>query len=404
MRILLRTCTLLICFSSLVVAQDLAQLQKTVEEKTPAKLPDDLGRKRPSDELVENCKSMLQTINQIYAIPDLDENHRDWALRREAIALIVLAYVETPAYYPRLAVVSDELVKQKNSTLAQEAEKHVLKIGSALAVASKPAGNVGINLKSLAERMVLYAEQYPGQEARTLIDQLLLMVRAMNTVARDRRLAVIAPIFQRYYQSINHLDRAQALIPDVMRTTLPGQPMMLMGVDLEGNELDLTSLRDKVVLLQFWGTWCPHCKEEIPGLIELYEKYHDSGLEIIGVNTAVQGDNERKVKQFVEGATFGGKKIPWTILHEGLGKRQNKMTMTEFYGIKELPVLILVGRNGNVRNLHPLPSTLDSLIAEATSPLASIEFTEEEKKQIEEIKKKQATELKQQIQSELSAP
>ena len=85
-------------------------------------------------------------------------------------------------------------------------------------------------------------------------------------------------------------------------------------------------------------------------------------------------------------------------MHEGLGERQNRMTMTKFYGIAELPVLILLGRDGKVLNLHPLPSTLDSLIADATSLLASIEWTEEEKKQLEEIERKRQEELDRQIQ------
>jgi hypothetical protein len=106
----------------------------------------------------------------------------------------------------------------------------------------------------------------------------------------------------------------------------------------------------------------------------------------------------------VESTTFGGKKIPWTILHEGLSERKNKTTLTKLYGIEELPVLILIGRNGKVLKLHPSPDSLDELVGEATSLLAGIEFTEEEKKILEENKRKQDEEIDRQIQSELSAP
>jgi thiol-disulfide isomerase/thioredoxin len=251
----------------------------------------------------------------------------------------------------------------------------------------------------------MYAEQYPGQDAVSIIDQFLQQIRSMNNAGhRDRRFALAAPIFQEYYTKINLTTKAFALTADIARATLPGNLMLLMGVDINGKDLDITSLNNKVVLLQFWGTWCPHCIEKIPELIALYEKYHAAGFEIIGVNTGVKGDDEKKVKQFVTGQTFGGKKIPWTILHEGLSERKNQLTMTKFYGIDELPVLILIDRNGTVLDLHPLPSTLDEHIAKATSLFAQVEFTEEEKKQIEENNKKRQEEEDRKIKLELAEP
>ena len=218
---------------------------------------------------------------------------------------------------------------------------------------------------------------------------------------RDRRLALAAPIFQEYYTKNNLSTKAFALTADVARATLPGNHLLLMGTDLNGKNLDITAFNNKVVLLQFWGTWCPHCIEKIPDLIALYEKYQSSGFEIIGVNTGIQGDSVQKVKQFVEGKTFNGKKIPWTILHEGLGEQSNQLTMTKFYGISELPVLILRGRNGTVLDLHPLPSTLDERIEKATSLFAQVEFTDEEKQQIEENTRLRQAEEDRKIQLEL---
>jgi len=404
MRTCLGTCTLLFFCSSLVSAQDFAQWQKVIEAHCPAELPKDLGSKPSPPELVDACKKVVEAVRQIYALPNLSLSDRHWTLQREAVALIVLAHADVPNYYPRLTLVSDELDRAGNRKLAQLAEKHVLEIGTELAVKPNAAN---FNTQALAERMVLYAEQYPGQESLRMIDSFLQNVRNMKAAPRDRRLAVAAPIFQEYYQKINQTSKALDLEPDIQRSTLTGNHMFLMGVDINGKELDWRALEGKVVLLQFWGTWCVNCKADMPLLISLYEKYHQDGLEIIGINTAVQEDkDDRRVKQFVDTALFEGKKIPWTILHEGLGERKNKTTLTKIYGIKELPVLILIGRNGKVLDLHPLPSALDARIAEAVSPLAAVmdDLTEEEKQQFEEARRKQQEEIDRQIQKELEKP
>ena len=381
-------------------AQDLAQLRKTIEANIPTTLPTDLGRKVPPQELIDACKAVVETANQIYALPNLDEQNRRWTLAREAVARIILVYVDTSAHYARLTVLSDELEGIGLRNLAKITEEHVLRIG--IELATQTGSSSQFNYQALAERMVFFAEQNPGQESLQMIDLFLHQVRQMRAAFRDRRLAAIAPILQDYFRKIHHTQRALALDPDIQRATLPGNPMLLMGVDLDGNDFTPVSVQDKVVLFQFWGTWCPPCKADIPELITLYEKYRTAGFEIVGVNTGVSGDDERRVRQFVETTLFDGKKIPWKILHEGLGERQNRMTMTKFYGIDELPVLILVGRDGKVRSLHPLMSALDELIATATSPLASIEFSEEERQQIEENQRRELEEIDRQIREELS--
>ena len=403
MRTFLWACSLILFLPAFVSAQNFEQLQKVIEANIPTGLPNDLDRRPPSPELVEACKTVDGAVTQIYALPDLTERDRRWTLPREAFSLIILAYAEPLKYYQRLTLISDELEQRGLTTMLKETEKHVLVIGSIL---STRTGNNAVNLdiQPLAGRMVAYAQQFPGKESMDVIDHFLQRIRGMNPAYRDRRLAVAAPVFQEYYRSVNHSARALALDSDVLRATLPGTPMYLFGVGIDGRDFDPNSVKDKVVLLQFWGTWCVHCKAEMPDLLALYEKYRADGFEIIGVNTATKGDqDEKRVKQFLD-VPVNGKKIPWTILHEGLGERKNQTSMTKLYGIEELPVLILIGRNGKVLDLHPLLSTLDDRIAKATSLLTSIEWTEEERKQLEEIERKRNEEVDRQIKEELLNP
>jgi thiol-disulfide isomerase/thioredoxin len=408
MRTLVWTSLLTLLFVPLVSAQDLEQLQKTINTNMPL-LPKlaDVGRKAPTPEIIAASKALFDAATQIYALPDLAAGDKQWTLPREAAALVVLAYSDAPTYYHRLVVVSDELEKRGLKNIAKEIEKHVILIGIDLATKT---GNVPlkINADVLADKMVLYALRYPSTEATSYIDLFLSRTRGIqNLVHRDARLAKTTPIFYQYYKDSNYAPKAKALEPDMNRSTLAGQFMFLDGVDINGKDFDYTSIKDKVVLIQFWGTWCVNCMKEMPELIALHEKYHARGLEIIGVNTGTSGDNPAMVKRWVETKEFNGKKIPWTILHEGLARSKNKeIVLTDFYGITELPVMILVGRNEKVLDLHPLPSTLDDRIAYAVSTQATVdaELTDEDRKRRDAIRREQEKAEDEKIKADLAKP
>jgi thiol-disulfide isomerase/thioredoxin len=104
---------------------------------------------------------------------------------------------------------------------------------------------------------------------------------------------------------------------------------------LENREMTLTSLKGKVVLLDFWATWCPPCREAIPHLVELYQNYKDKGLVVIGMNVD-RGEGE-VVRRFVK--SMG---IPYPIL---LAPEET----VRDYGVNALPTTVLVDKEGKIR-------------------------------------------------------
>lgn len=387
--------------------QDLQKMLETVEKNT-RKLPAGLGQKRLDKKDAEAAHMVFETSQKILANENISDEFRIWTLKRQANALIPLAYEEIPQFFPRLAEVVDELDGKENcEKIAQEAERHLLIIGTQLAVQGS-VESISIDVETLAERMILFAKQYPGQEADALIDHFFYSVYQIKPVIqRDKQLALVAPLLLKYFVEVPsplHKSAAEKLSRIMRRLELPGKPMLITGYTLDGKAFDPRLLKDKVVLVQFWGTWCIPCREEFSLLVRLYEQYKSQGLEIVSINTAVSGDeNPVKVKQFIDTTKFDGQTVTWTVLHESFPASHKQESVTKFYGIDELPILVLVGRNGNVIKVNPLSSMLEQEIQDALNEFLLDDLTSEERKQREEAQRKQDEKIDKEIQAELDA-
>ncbi|MBM3819420.1 MAG: TlpA family protein disulfide reductase [Acidimicrobiia bacterium] len=121
----------------------------------------------------------------------------------------------------------------------------------------------------------------------------------------------------------------------------PGSPAPLNYTmkDVNGTDVTLSSFKGKVILVNFWATWCAPCKVEIPHLVELQEQYKDD-LVILGVSV---DDTAEKMKPYAEQL-----KINYPLL-VGLGHDD----MQEAYGpLWGIPVSVFIDREGNVSKRH----------------------------------------------------
>jgi peroxiredoxin len=105
--------------------------------------------------------------------------------------------------------------------------------------------------------------------------------------------------------------------------------------DLKGQTLHLKDLRGKVVILNFFATWCAPCRQEIPDLVRLYKRFNGKGLEIVGISLDME--STRVLHPFVQ--HYG---ITYPVV---LGTREVVM---DYGGIKGIPTSFLIARNGRV--------------------------------------------------------
>lgn len=108
---------------------------------------------------------------------------------------------------------------------------------------------------------------------------------------------------------------------------------------IDGREVDLAQFRGKVVLIDFWATWCGPCKEELPNVLEAYRKYHAQGFEVVGVSLDSEKDRQKLIAYCREQG------LPWPQHFDGMGWK-NEFAVR--YSIKAIPAMFLLGQDGKV--------------------------------------------------------
>ncbi|RXK53788.1 TlpA family protein disulfide reductase [Oleiharenicola lentus] len=136
-----------------------------------------------------------------------------------------------------------------------------------------------------------------------------------------------------------------ALLGAVASASVVGQAApALTFKDLAGKDVSLAALKGKVVVVDFWATWCGPCRMEIPGYIEMQKKYGKDGVVIVGVSLDQKGP--KHVQKFVEQNALN-----YTVV---MG---DNTAVEAFGGFNSIPTTFLIGRDGKI--LHEKSGAMD---------------------------------------------
>lgn len=136
-----------------------------------------------------------------------------------------------------------------------------------------------------------------------------------------------------------------------------GDEMKIAFTDLKGVEIDLAKMQDKVILVDFWATWCGPCVAEMPNVTAAYEAYHEKGFEVVGISL---DDNKAAVEKFTT-----ENKMPWPQYFDGKGWENE---IAQQFGIRSIPATFLVGKGGKIIASNLRGPDLEAAIEKALAP------------------------------------
>src|ERR1022692_45196 len=125
--------------------------------------------------------------------------------------------------------------------------------------------------------------------------------------------------------------------------------------DLNGHPISVAGFKGKVVLVDFWATWCGPCRGELPNVIATYKKHHADGFEIIGVSLDSERDKLDAFLNKEDGMT-------WPQFFDGQGW-QNELAVK--YGVESIPFAILIGPDGKIMGKNLRGGDLENAVASA---------------------------------------
>jgi thiol-disulfide isomerase/thioredoxin len=195
-----------------------------------------------------------------------------------------------------------------------------------------------------AEMLVRVANMLGDSDDAKIIAHAVNEIAPLARQSHDAEIKRMAPIYDGIQRLLN----------------LPGKPIEIEGKLLTGQKIDWESYKGKVVLIDFFASFCDPCRAEVPNVLENYRAYHDKGFEVVGVNLDT---NPRMCKLYMDQTGFNFPTIIGDAPNAGWD-----LPLARKYGVTRIPRVILVDQSGNVVSTMARGERLGELLSQLLGP------------------------------------
>jgi thiol-disulfide isomerase/thioredoxin len=304
--------------------------------------------------ITDSRKAIVKAVDKILGDKASDKTRLS-AIKSKLNALMLLEQVGDPDAAKQLKDSLGQLKDDKQPEVARlvkgfEIRQRMSEAASDPAAATKLWDDIKVELKAAPDDkdMFMLAGSFASSLERVkpeLAGQALNELSEMASKSKEPAIAELAKKFEGIAR----------------RLTLMGKPIEIKGTLLDGSPFDPGTLKGKVVLVDFWATWCGPCRGELPNVKQNYEKYHDKGFEVVGVSLDQSLDDLEKF--------IADEKIAWPILFPKEKKDQFwNNPLAVYYGVNAIPCAILTNQKGEVVSLNARGPVLTDKLAELLGP------------------------------------
>lgn len=303
--------------------------------------------------------AILVASEKVLAAKDIDDNLAAQALDARFAALSLKSRLGDEGARKQRLELAEKYLKDARKPLAKMAQQQHLYVNMDRFDELKP--NEQEKLLDDAVTLIKSFRKLDNQSIKLI----LTIGRVFETSSVD---GLSARAYEQFAGALMHspdprgADLGEKIELMAKRMRLVGKPFELEGMLTTKKPIDWASYRGKVVLVDFWATWCGPCIAELPNLKILYRQFSPKGFDIVGVSK----DSDRKeLEEFLS-----ENEIAWSNLFEDEAEDH---PLAEKYGIMSIPYTILVGKDGKVIKMNPTSAQLKEKLTELLGPPAELE-------------------------------
>jgi len=220
-----------------------------------------------------------------------------------------------------------------NKDVAKLQEKYQTAMSKGNADEAKKAE---IDYTAMIENMKVFTKNFVKEHNSSVVSAYITLVQLANQIEGSELDSIVAK-FPVEISKSEYVIKVKEITEAMKKTTLGAVAPDFTMNDPEGKPIQLSSLRGKVVMIDFWASWCGPCRQENPNVVKLYQQYHDKGFEILGVS--LDKTNEEWIKAIQDD------QLKWLHVSD-LQFWQN--TAARLYSVNAIPQTYLLDKEGKI--------------------------------------------------------